>query len=83
MASEQFIIAGDDAASGIDMMRDACLYLSGPGNPGFLAWLDQRYPAELCSDCGKHHGPSADAVMGNLVNLGKLLGDILSQAGYA
>jgi hypothetical protein len=62
-------ISGEHADTTIDMIGHMARYLSGPGFAGFLAWIDQEYPAADCVNCGERHGPNATAIRINLKQL--------------
>ena len=65
--SAEYIFLGDQAGEILDMMAVAAAYLAGPGLVGFVAWLDQQYPA----------GVSDPEVL--RVNLSRLSGAIKTQ----
>ena len=65
-------INGPDADITMDMVEHMTRYLSGPGFPGFMAWVDQEYAGKTCG-VGGDHVPSAMATRVNLDRLGNAI----------
>lgn len=64
----EFVIHGRDAPMMMEMLVKVSEYLSGPGFPAFLAWIDGQVAPDRVN---------ADAVKGNLEKLGSMVSEVL------